>query len=245
MALEICTISAKSFRRGDFRRGFLRHQAALHVRGAVSEKQATTWAKAVLEAEEHWLREFKGQMYTLGRAWYAHVESGKAKAYKQGALASNQLVDSVVPGLSSAMRSCLTQALKRKVVQRKNWCGAGVHVFTPKQNSAGAIHYDVEGDEEAEESADVPLASGVLMLQPPERGGELRLWGRLYDPKDGRQSLGRAPNVDYVEVKYEPGDFVVFNSYRLHQIRAHRGNKARVSATLHAIRRGGRWESWF
>jgi hypothetical protein len=81
------------------------------------------------------------------------------------------------------------------------------------------------------------------MLQPPESGGGLRVWDRLYDGEDFPENPG--PRVTTALVRYEPGELVVFDSYRLHQIQPFGGDLDRISATMHVVEDGGEWEAWF
>ncbi len=81
------------------------------------------------------------------------------------------------------------------------------------------------------------------MLSPPESGGELRVWdvthageGEYEDDDLDRPSALCA---------YAPGDLVVIESYRLHQIQPFGGVADRISATCHAAFVGGAWETWF
>jgi hypothetical protein len=83
----------------------------------------------------------------------------------------------------------------------------------------------------------------VVMLQPPESGGGLRVWDRLYEGEDFPQNPG--PRVASALVRYELGELVVFDSYRMHQIQPFAGDLDRISATLHVVEEGGRWEAWF
>jgi hypothetical protein len=83
----------------------------------------------------------------------------------------------------------------------------------------------------------------VLMFQPPERGGELRIWETRYhgtDEVDDDDTAAPSALVDY-----GVGDLLVFDSYRLHQIQPFGGSRNRISATAHALDLGSRWEVWF
>jgi hypothetical protein len=147
------------------------------------------------------------------------------------------------------MRDLVSAALAATVVARPGWCGAGVHVFPAASEVAtrgGVVHFDTEGLADFHLARHAPAVSLVLMLQPPERGGGLRLWPLRYE---GRE----APAVDEIEragdasvFRYAAGDALLFDSYRLHQIEPFNGERDRVSATLHAAELApALWESWF
>jgi hypothetical protein len=121
-----------------------------------------------------------------------------------------------------------------------------VHVF-PAGNAAarfgGDLHFDDEGLSRAQLRERTPSLSLVLMLQPPESGGTLRLWSARYaGAAEATPAQRAAPSVDMASA---PGDLVVFDSLQLHQIQPFAGARDRISATLHAAARGAGWETWF
>jgi hypothetical protein len=106
------------------------------------------------------------------------------------------------------------------------------------------------------------------MLQPPEQGGELQVWDRLYegeaevDPEEHAEHAERG--MRSVLCSYQAGDLVVIDSHRLHMIQPFSGAVDRISATIHAVyvdepppeaqesgggpsmsTEGGHWQVWF
>ena len=219
---------------------------ALRVRGFFCPERAARAAEAVSARRAAWVSDFGGLQFCLGRAWYTHLETGRTGEYFAGAPASDALVEETVPGLQEEMRRAVHLATGAPVIVRRGWCSAGVHVFPARGACAevgGDLHFDDEGLSRAQLRARSPALSLVLMLQPPETGGALRLWDARYEghPRPTKAQLS-APSID---VRSEAGDLVVFDSYRLHQIQPFEGDKDRISATLHAARLGNSWESWF
>ena len=110
-------------------------------------------------------------------------------------------------------------------------------------SKGGDVHFDTEGLSESQIAKRSPALSLVLMLQPPESGGGLRIWDRFYDGNDFPDLPG--PSVPTACIQYLPGELVIFDSYRLHQIQGFRGPSDRISATMHVAVEDGRWEAWF
>jgi hypothetical protein len=217
---------------------------AVHWVQRVAPNEASDLARRVLQARPAWTSNFDGIQYTLGSAWYAHLEEDREDAYFEGSAASDLQVEKVVPGLQEHMRRLVSQAVQGPVVQRPDWCGAGVHIFPAGgacASDGGDLHCDDEGLTEEQLAQRVPALTCVLMLQAPESGGGLRVWEQRYAP--GEEPLV-APDAGEL-VHYGPGDLVVIDSYRLHRIMPFGGAKDRVSATLHAVWEDGVWQTWF
>jgi hypothetical protein len=221
---------------------------AVVVRGGIPQPRCENWVRGVLGARDEWVHDFGGEQFSLGRAFYTHLETARAREYFDDAAASDARVEKHAPGLQDALRSLLEDAVAGRVVARDGWCGAGVHVFTPGGPVAaagGVVHFDTEGLAERHLARRTPALSLVVMLQPPTRGGGLRLWPALYEGADHPEDAVLRSGND-VLVEYGPGDVVLFDSYRLHQIQPFEGRRARISATLHAAEIDrGLWESWF
>jgi hypothetical protein len=221
---------------------------AVVVRGCVDPETCTAWARGVLAARDEWVHDFDGEQFALGRAFYTHLETDRAGEYFEDAAASDARVERHAPGLQRAMRDLLGEAVTGRVVARAGWCGAGVHVFTPRGPVAaggGVVHFDTEGLAEAHVARRAPALSLVVMIQPPARGGGLRLWPALYAGEDHPGDVVLRAGGDVV-VEYGAGDALLFDSYRLHQILPFDGRRARISATLHGAEIDrGLWESWF
>jgi hypothetical protein len=183
--------------------------------------------------------------FTLGRAFYTHLEEGREAEYFEGARASDDAVERAVPGLQARVRALAAEVVRGPVTARRGWCGPGVHVFPAGDwlsGHGGDIHFDTEGLRAHELAARAPALSLVLMLQPPERGGGLRLWDARYEGNDAPPDVTDVPNV---LVDYGPGDLLVFDSYRLHQILPFEGDRDRVSVTAHLVLGRLGWEAWF
>jgi hypothetical protein len=234
--------------RFDGAHGLLAAHPAVLVCGAVPRDACTRWADGVLAARSEWTPDFDGEQFSLGRAFYTHLETDRAREYFADAAASDARVERHTPGLQAALRRILGEAAGGRVVPRPGWCGAGVHVFpsgSPVAAHGGVIHFDVEGLGAEHIARRAPALSLVVMIQPPMRGGGLRLWRALYagDEHVDERTLGAS---DHVTVEYGRGDAILFDSYRLHQIEPFEGPSDRISATLHAARLDdGLWESWF
>ena len=219
---------------------------ALRARGAVAADRAAAWAAGVRAARAAWVTDFGGAQFSLGRAWYTHLEQDRAGDYFANVRASDESVEHACPGLQSAMRQLLGRAVGAAVVGRAGWCGPGVHVFPAGALVAergGDIHFDTEGLTPAHVAERAPALTLVLMLQPSRSGGGLRVWDVTYAGTDAYEDedLERA----HVTCDYAAGDLVVIDSYRLHQIQPFAGELDRISATCHAAFVAGQWETWF
>jgi hypothetical protein len=219
---------------------------AVRVRAAVTPEQAEAWAAGVQAARDAWVSDFDGAQFSVGRAWYTHLEQGRAGDYFANVNASDATVERACPGLQAAVRTLASQAVGAAVVARQGWCGPGVHVFPARALVAergGDIHFDTEGLTPAHVAERAPAYTVVLMLRPPVRGGGLRIWDVPYAGTDAYEDsdLERA----HVTCDYEAGDLLLIDSYRLHQIQPFGGGVDRVSATCHLALVGGEWETWF
>lgn len=244
--VDVLDIAQLSQRSGPGLAALTQGAAAVCVRGFWDPVRAGDAARAVLAHREAWVSDFGGLQFCLGRAWYTHLETARTAEYFAGAAAADALVERVVPGLQDALRDAVAGVTGQRVVARRGWCGAGVHVFPAGGACAtvgGDRHFDDEGLSRATRKARSPAISLVLMLQPPESGGALRLWQARYE--GAPHPTAAQCNAPSIAVPSGPGDLVVFDSYRLHQIQPFTGETDRISATLHAATVGAAWESWF
>jgi len=244
----IARVSGQALRSGTAEplSSLLEGHLAVVYRGAITREECEAFVDCVYEAREHWIENFGGASYTLGRAYYTDLEQDREASYFDLAEESNATVERVAPGLASRVYDLFGAAVGAWVEQREGWCGPGVHVFPPLGGVArdgGDIHYDIEGLLDAEVAVRAPAVTCVLMLQPAEFGGGLRVWDQIARG-DERVQLPE-PGVKSEIVHYAPGDLVVIDSYRLHQIMPFGGASERVSATAHAVWTGKRWEVWF
>ena len=226
--------------------GLLGH-VAVAVPRHVDEAACARWTAGVYAAKALWTADFGGEQFSLGRAFYTHLEQGRSKAYFDDAAASDARVEAHAPGLQAAMRALMTELLEADVAPRRGWCGPGVHVFPAGGHVAkagGVIHFDLEGLTAHHVSRRARAVTAVVMLQPPATGGGLRVWDVAYAGRDGATDEEIAsPSV---LAAYGVGDVVLIDSYQLHQIQPFGGARDRISATIHAAEVDrGRWETWF
>lgn len=224
--------------------------AAVVIPKYFDAERCATWTEGVYAAREEWTKDFDGEQFSLGRAFYTHLETGRSKSYFEDTAMSDARVERFAPGLQRAMFDLARLVVNSKhVIQRRGWCGPGVHVFPPNGPVAergGVQHYDTEGLTAHHIEQRRPAVTLVAMLQPTEEASEcaLRVWDVLYsgsdDPTDSE--LERPNDVAI----YETGDVILINSYRLHQIHPFKGNRDRISATIHAAQSDTKvWECWF
>ncbi len=219
---------------------------AVRVRSAISAAQAEVWAAGVRTARGAWVSDFGGEQFSLGRAWYTHLEQGRAGDYFANVSASDASVEQACPGLQRVMRELASSAVGAPVVPRHGWCGPGVHVFPAGAHVAdhgGEIHFDTEGLTPSHASERAPAMTLVLMLAPPTKGGALRVWDVSYSGSDAYED--DSLECAHITCDYAAGDLVVIDSYRLHQIQPFSGPFDRISATCHLAFVAGQWETWF
>lgn len=182
--------------------------------------------------------------FTLGRAWYTHVEEGRAAAYFAAPATSDAVVERYVPGLQDQMLAIASDTVGAPVRRRRGWCGPGVHVFPAGQwlaRNGGDVHFDIEGLSASDLANRTPAVTFVAMLQPAGSGGGLRVWNARY----GEHDEDEEPDVPSSTFEYGVGDVIVIDSYRLHQIRPFGGGLDRISATAHVVYTSGSWQCWF
>ncbi len=226
-----------------------RLQAYLAIRytGVLSPGECTGYVRGVYAGRGQWSSNFDGLQYTLGRAWYTHLEEEREDEYFANAAASDRDVRHYVPGLQERLIGAVSAVTGGVASRRKGWCGPGVHVFPARSwvaEHGGEVHLDNEGLSDDQLEARAPALSLVLMLQPPESGGGLRVWHRTYDGHTVEFEPPGPPGLA-VTVPYGVGDLVVFDSYRLHQIAPFGGPLDRISATAHTVLTDAGWEVWF
>jgi hypothetical protein len=228
--------------------GLLAEHLAVGVRRHFSPDTCSDWVAGTYGARALWTADFGDDQFSLGRAFYTHLEQGRSGDYFADAAASDRRVETHAKGLQAAMRVLASSFVGGDVKQRRGWCGSGIHIFPASGHVAthgGVIHFDTEGLTAHHITNRRRALSLVAMLQPPSRGGGLGLWDVLYDGRDALDddALEEAPRI---VARYGVGDVVVIDSYRLHQIQPFRGNRDRVSATIHLAEiDDGHWESWF
>ncbi len=220
---------------------------AIRVARVCSAARAAEMRDAVLSAREHWIHDFEGAQFALGRAFYTHLETGAAKAYFDGARASDALVERILPGMQDDALRVLGQLVGSGVRKRPGFCGPGVPYFPGAGAVArrgGVIHYDLEGLTDEQIASNARAVTLVWMLAPSPRGGGLRLFDASFDgrPDTEIDTQELASRV----VRSGPGDALLLESRRLHQIMPFEGKSPRVSVTVHAVEVDtNAWEAWF
>jgi hypothetical protein len=220
----------------------------LQRRGVLGADACARWAASVYAARADWTPCFEGVQFTLGRAYYTHLEEAREDEYFATARASDAIVERALPDLQARVRAILAELVGADVLPRPGWCGPGVHIFPAGHwlsQNGGDIHFDTEGLREEELDARHPALSAILMLQAPARGGGLRVWDALWDGRDDEAAIATAAQAPSAVAEYTAGDLVVIDSYRLHQIQPFSGERDRLSVTAHLVFADGHWQSWF
>lgn len=217
------------------------------ARGVWSAGECAALTARVLAARDQWTADFGGEQFTLGRAFYTHLETGRAGEYFAAVRAADARVEAALPGVQARVRALFATAVAGRARARQGFCGAGVHVFPAGSKVArvgGVAHWDVEGIAPLHLARRRRAASLVLMLQPGEGAADLTLWHAVWDGRD--EPSRRALSSPSETLRYGVGDLAVFSSYRLHRIEAFSGAADRVSLTLHGVEVDeGVWETWF
>jgi hypothetical protein len=225
----------------------LSEAAAVVVRGLLPEERCRLWTQAVYSARPRWTADFEGEQFSLGRAFYTHYETGRSALYFEDAARSDALVERVLPGVQSQVRTILGWMVGGAVRPRLGFCGPGVHVFPAGGEVAlkgGVVHFDVEGLSPHQIARGQRAVTLVIMLQAPAVGGGIRIWDALHQGSEhpSEEQLA-APRRT---VRYRAGDALFSDSLRLHQIRPFRGALDRISITAHAVEVDRDvWECWF
>lgn len=225
----------------------LTHQLAAGLRGVLAVDECRAHAAAVVSRRDAWTADFGGEQYALGQAFYTHLETGRAGDYFRDAKQSDARVEAALPGMQAQARALYAALVGGKVRPRVGFCGPGVHVFPAGEKvarEAGVIHFDTEGLSPVHRERRARALTLVIMLQPPTRGGGLRVWDVRYRGRDAATPTElRRPAATAL---YRPGDALLLDSYRLHQIQPFTGRRDRISVTLHGVEVDTDiWETWF
>jgi hypothetical protein len=223
------------------------HRLASRFPRTVDAADCRSWVERIALARDAWSANFGGIQYTLGRAWYTHLEEDREDEYFDGAQASDACVERVIPGFQSRILAIAADLVGGPVAQREGWCGPGVHIFPAGSHVAqhgGDPHFDTEGLSEAQLAARPPALTLVIMLQPPSAGGGVSVWDSVYAGEDF-PDRGVAAEARCEIVDYKVGELAVIDSYRLHQILPFEGDVDRISATVHLVQDRGAWLAWF
>jgi hypothetical protein len=220
----------------------------VRVPGFLPPAECAALARRVYAGRPFWISDFDGVQFSLGRAWYTHLEQDREDEYFANARTSDAVVERMLPGLQGRLCEAISTLVGAPAVKREGWCGPGVHIFPAGEwlsHNGGDVHFDNEGLSDEQCARRSRALTLVLMLQPPESGGALRLWDVTFAGSDdvSEREL-QSPRAD---VDYQVGELLVLDSYRLHQIQPFTGTRDRISATAHAAldESGSRWEVWF
>jgi len=216
--------------------------------GALSAEECERWTASVYAARADWTPCFEGVQFTLGRAYYTHLEEDRAGEYFALAKASDAAVERALPGAQARVREILGRLVGAPVTPRPGWCGPGVHIFPAGEwlsRNGGDVHYDTEGLDEDARTVRPAALSAIFMLQPPACGGGLRVWDALWTGADDEAAIAAAVRSRSSVAHYGRGDLVLIDSYRLHQIQPFAGGQDRLSITAHLLRSPDGWQSWF
>lgn len=224
----------------------LRGSSAVVVTGHLTDA-CERRARAVLRARREWTSDFGAEQFSLGRAFYTHLETGRGGLYFRDAAGSDARVERVLPGMQEGVSALLAALVGGTVRRRLGFCGPGVHVFPAGGEVArrgGVVHFDVEGLTPLQLRRGHRAVTVVWMLQPAEWGGGLRIWDTLHGGSEHPTEAELA--TPHLTLRYRPGDVLFSDSRRLHQIRPFRGSRDRISITAHAVEVDrGVWETWF
>jgi hypothetical protein len=224
----------------------LASSVCVRMKDAISDAERARFLAGVYAGKAEWTSNFEGIQFTLGRAWYTHLETDLTEQYFANAVQSDVIVEKHCPGLQARMLDLVSRFVGAQVVRREGYCGAGVHVFPAGGYCAdhgGDVHFDTEGLTRSQLRARMPALSFILMLQPAKKGGGLAVWDVKWEGSDDvTDAMLSRPNAN---IDYAPCELAVIDSYNLHQIQAFAGDVDRVSATVHALKNGERWEAWF
>ncbi len=219
----------------------------LALTGTLAQDTCARWSTAVLAARAAWTVDFDGDQFALGRAFYTHLETDRADAYFKEAAASDALVERHLPGMQDRVIDLYRALLGGHVRRRPRWCGPGVHIFPTGgwlAQRGGVPHFDTEGLSEHQLECNARALTLVIMLQPAESGGGLRLWDVIHEGRD-EATLEELAQPSAI-AEYEAGSALLLDSYRLHQIQRFGGARDRISITAHAVEVDEEvWEVWF
>src|SRR5215471_2464632 len=70
---------------------------AVRIADAITDEERSAYLQGVYEAESAWTANFHGVQFTLGRAWYTHLEQGKVAEYFDHAGESDATIERFLP----------------------------------------------------------------------------------------------------------------------------------------------------
>ena len=203
---------------------------------------------ASTRARADWTPCFEGVQFTLGRAYYTHLEEDRDDEYFARRPRSDALVERALPGLQARVRAHPRRAGGR--ARRRRGPAGAVPACTSFRRATGSPRTAATSTStpracsRTSSAARAPALSAIVMLQPPARGGGLRVWDALYDGRR-RGALARRARARAPSSSTRPATWCVIDSYRLHQIQPFAGARDRISVTAHLVFADGRWQAWF
>src|ERR1700722_16597315 len=81
----------------------LEGRLALRFPNAIHSAERAAHVERVLAASDEWTPNFEGAQFTLGHAWYTHLEEDRAAEYFATAGESDRVVEGAAPGLQERM----------------------------------------------------------------------------------------------------------------------------------------------
>src|ERR1700690_3739899 len=137
------------------------------LRGALTVAECARWTRAAYAARGSWTPNFDGVQFTLGRAYYTHLEKDRPAEYFAGAAESDALVERTLPGLQGRLRDLLSGWLGAPVERRPGWCGPGLHIFPAGgwlSENGGDVHFAPEGVRARDLAPPAPGRSAIAIV---------------------------------------------------------------------------------
>lgn len=220
--------------------------AAVAIDDAVPVEDLEAWGRRLDEDPSLGHRIDAGRI--LGAAWFAAVATvaepvARAEAYQRAQRVGAREIAQVAADLTERCLGLTATLLGGPARVRPGFAGPGIVEFA----GAGALGQDGDAHVDWEGlAADDPAGlfdeaySFVLMVRPPEGGGDLRVWGIGAAPESG----GVGDPGPGTLVGYRAGTLVAFPAQDVHQITEMTGTRSRITVTWHARRAGDGWELW-
>lgn len=204
----------------------------------------------IYDQRQLWTPAYGGEQFSFGQVWYSYQETGRESEYFQLAEESNLLLENHLPGLYGKILDFIRSVQQNEPVTiRDKWAGPGLVIFPAHGHCAeagGDAHFDWAGLTQDQLNDHYAEAySFIAMIQKPEKGGGLRVWGLRYKPGDEVDPDTPSPDEESILLDYQVGDMVVIDSFKMHAIQSFEGNTDRISLTFHIAKEHGIWHVWF
>ncbi len=73
----------------------------VRVPGFLEPAECTALVRRVYAGRPFWISDFDGVQFSLGRAWYTHLEQDREEEYFANARTSDAVVERMLPGLQT------------------------------------------------------------------------------------------------------------------------------------------------